>query len=360
MIRLGILVVTFGSFVVCMNGQEVGVEMAHFRLNDSAVYFRAGTDLNHGLEWFGDAKTFAGVSIDGPILYGYAGGALGSRFTEEKIALRWDANGNVGIGTITPIARLTVESLGNLPLLDLLNSNGMIRLQDQTTAYLDIGKSAVAPFTAWLQSGFITDADPLSLQPLGGHLGIGTTDPTTTLDVDGQIRMRTGAASGHVPMSDADGVMTWTDPGLLGVPDPNLPVPIRYQGTILYVHPSDNGTNVSWGDESIATAAVSLTDGAVNTAAIVAMDGLTTAAGICDTLTAFGFNDWYLPAQYELDAIYKQSYLMIGLELNADWKYWSSTEIDMSNAWAHRLDYGGPDEDGKLEANHNVRCVRRE
>jgi hypothetical protein len=47
-----------------------------------------------------------------------------------------------------------------------------------------------------------------------GMVGIGTT-PETKLDVNGQITMRTGAQEGFIPISDATGKMTWTDPFLL-------------------------------------------------------------------------------------------------------------------------------------------------
>jgi len=42
--------------------------------------------------------------------------------------------------------------------------------------------------------------------------GIGTTNPTETLDVDGNVRMRTGSSSGYIAVSDSVGVMNWTDP----------------------------------------------------------------------------------------------------------------------------------------------------
>ena len=48
-----------------------------------------------------------------------------------------------------------------------------------------------------------------------GNIGIGTTSPTNKLDVNGQIRMQTGATSGYIPVSDASGVMTWTDPATI-------------------------------------------------------------------------------------------------------------------------------------------------
>ncbi|MCP4088439.1 MAG: hypothetical protein GY746_01405, partial [Gammaproteobacteria bacterium] len=45
-------------------------------------------------------------------------------------------------------------------------------------------------------------------------VGIGTSAPTNKLDVNGSIRMRNGAFSGYVPVSDINGVMTWTDPAI--------------------------------------------------------------------------------------------------------------------------------------------------
>lgn len=53
---------------------------------------------------------------------------------------------------------------------------------------------------------------------VSGNVGIGTTSPTAKLDLDGQIRMRTGATTGYVPVSDANGVMTWTDPNTVVTP----------------------------------------------------------------------------------------------------------------------------------------------
>ena len=46
-----------------------------------------------------------------------------------------------------------------------------------------------------------------------GNVGIGVDGPTNDLDILGQIRMRgTSGTAGYIPVSDANGVMTWTDP----------------------------------------------------------------------------------------------------------------------------------------------------
>ena len=44
------------------------------------------------------------------------------------------------------------------------------------------------------------------------NVGIGISSPAEKLDVDGKIRMRSGANDGYIALSDSNGVMTWTNP----------------------------------------------------------------------------------------------------------------------------------------------------
>ena len=48
-------------------------------------------------------------------------------------------------------------------------------------------------------------------------VAVGGLTATEKLDVNGKIRMRTGATAGYVPVADANGVMTWTDPSTLSI-----------------------------------------------------------------------------------------------------------------------------------------------
>jgi hypothetical protein len=69
------------------------------------ILFKGGTDANHGIGWYGGAKGdrdaynvgFAGTTVDGPVVYGFTGGALGSTSGGQKIALSWTSAGEVRV-----------------------------------------------------------------------------------------------------------------------------------------------------------------------------------------------------------------------------------------------------------------------
>ena len=82
--------------------------LAPLHLSDVDCYLRAGADENHGIGWYGSVKPFAGIYPDGPVVYGWAGGALGTRGGGDKVALYWNSSPQVCIGTTTPAQTLTV------------------------------------------------------------------------------------------------------------------------------------------------------------------------------------------------------------------------------------------------------------
>jgi hypothetical protein len=110
------------------------------------------------------------------------------------------ASGNVGIGTNTPLQKLTIDtrqasSNAGVPTNIGTNQNGIMRLQVDGNSWgetLDFGMN-VLPTYAWLQAtnrGNLSVNYNLSLNPNGGNIGIGTTSPMEKLDVCGTIRAK--------------------------------------------------------------------------------------------------------------------------------------------------------------------------
>lgn len=69
-------------------------------INNNDILLR--TDVNHGLGWYGTGKLWNSIAPDGPVLYGWSGGMLGTNQSGTKTnILYWNAT-SVGIGTTTP------------------------------------------------------------------------------------------------------------------------------------------------------------------------------------------------------------------------------------------------------------------
>jgi hypothetical protein len=81
------------------------------RLNQHDIFFREGTDRNHGLGWYGAGKLFGTVSPDGPVLYGWSGGGLGTLSGGSQLSLEWFGNGNVVVrGTLSQSSDRNVKT----------------------------------------------------------------------------------------------------------------------------------------------------------------------------------------------------------------------------------------------------------
>ena len=135
---------------------------------------------------------------------------------------------------------------------------------------------------------------------------------------------------------------------------------ITSNGTTLYVYPVDNSSAIKWsiGTSYPTTGASSLTDGKANTTAIVAAQGAGNyAAYLCDTLTALGYSDWYLPAKEELKDICTNQVILGGFA-SFGW-YFSSTEY-YGNARCQRFDSFCYQEPRHKSSVYRMRCVRRD
>jgi hypothetical protein len=97
------------------------------------------------------------------------------------------SGGNVGIGTTTP--RVPLEVYGSSvsgPVNTGTTPNSIFQVHANYNVTLDVGSINAPPYSVWMQVGDVTGYQyhyPLSLNPNGGNVGIGTTGPGYKLDV---------------------------------------------------------------------------------------------------------------------------------------------------------------------------------
>ena len=151
----------------------------------------------------------------------------------------------------------------------------------------------------------------------------------------------------------------------------------------MYTTPADAGGAYTWNEGSsnwVDTAMANCTDtspgmaatcqtGEANTAFLVALNGSGSpapyyAAEYCDGLSAHGYNDWYLPAQDELNVLYINKNTG---DLNGTFNetgffpagyYWSSSERNSISGQSQRFSVGSQNGLGKDDT-FTVRCVRK-
>jgi len=135
------------------------------RLSNLPIYLRSGGDTNNGLVYGG---SFAG-GIDGPALFGNAGGCLGTLNGGAKQILTWTSSGEV----VVPNGGMAINSPTDANEQLLMNYHG----GNNPARY-----NGYAEIQAVLQGQFFTD---LALNPDGGFVGVGLAYPTNTLHVAG-------------------------------------------------------------------------------------------------------------------------------------------------------------------------------
>lgn len=127
-----------------------------------------------------------------------------------------DPNGNIGMGTTAPLAKLHVTGDVRMVNLQLNNGyNGIVASCLATHVYNSCGTNGFITFGFTNASGANTAAsDPLTIRQLTNAIGIRNNNPSEALDVIGNTKttgliIPTGAAAGKVLTSDATGNATW-------------------------------------------------------------------------------------------------------------------------------------------------------
>jgi len=130
----------------------------------------------------------------------------------------------------------------------------------------------------------------------------------------------------------------------------------------LEVAPSDQSTGALWGCYGTSTGATDTMMGAgwqntIDIENVCKNPG--TPADICANLSLGGYEDWFLPSKDELNEMYKNLYNINnpvgGFDPDAYW--WSSSEMNPSNAWGQGFGWDEQLESNK-DNNFRVRAVR--
>ena len=111
----------------------------------------------------------------------------GSTGTQTR-AMFIDEFQRVGIGTNTPLNKLVVTGTNNsVSALGTNQTNATFRVDGNSNHALDMGTFTNSPWGSYIQSHnkASTASLPLSLNPVGGNVGIGTSNPISKLEVNG-------------------------------------------------------------------------------------------------------------------------------------------------------------------------------
>ena len=143
--------------------------------------FRPGSGL-----WAvkGVTRVYFGGSTDEPLPGISAGGSAGGSFWSQTDGDIYFTTGNVGIGTTSPDAKFHIANLdGGSDIVKLQSSSG-------DSAYMQWNTDQ------YFQLDTYRDGDgrrlPLVMQPWGGNVGIGTTNPGQKLTVAGTVESTSG------------------------------------------------------------------------------------------------------------------------------------------------------------------------
>ncbi|TVR76282.1 MAG: hypothetical protein EA412_13860 [Chitinophagaceae bacterium] len=170
------------------------------RSNDGRLRFHVGPFRNY------IQSSEAGSADFRDLYFGSVGG------TNNHMVIK-GGSGNVGIGLTSPESKLHVKSgaFRDHLIIDRTDDSGIDKVFGITPSNTG-GNSARLYFSNVNGSS----ANDILILNDNGNVGIGVTNPQSTLDIDGEIRIRGGnPAAGRVLTSDANGNAEWEDIGAL-------------------------------------------------------------------------------------------------------------------------------------------------
>ncbi len=171
---------------------------------DNSTFFRAKNS-------FGNYETFLHPRWSDDVMYlNFGTNGFNIRNNSSTNVMFMSDNGFVGIGTTTPTTNLDVN--GQIKISGGVPGLGKVLTSDATgLATWETPIITTIPTEPWKVEGTGADAT-LNTQNIYqlGNIGIGTTTPTATLDIAGDIKISGGSpGAGKVLTSDVNGLATW-------------------------------------------------------------------------------------------------------------------------------------------------------
>ncbi len=151
-----------------------------------ATIANVGDTIVFGVESSVAAHTYTG-SLAYAALFGNATGGRATQIVSAgSVVATFLAGGNVGIGTTAPIGKLHLDSGGTNYAPSVTYHATAAWSLESASVELAAGVNTAPPYAYWLQTRYSGSANwPLSINPLGGNVGIGTTAPGSLLSIGG-------------------------------------------------------------------------------------------------------------------------------------------------------------------------------
>ena len=296
-------------------------------LNDFTLRLRSGNNGDHGLQWDG--------SVDGPYLFGWNGGALGT--IGEPHSLTWDYNGNVQVRSIFTVGgdvRIGTPAPYNSAILEITSTTRGLLPPRMTQGQRDAILSPVAGLQVFNSNthrpNYYDGAEWMNFD--------GTSAKTITVGIGDSYQ---GGKVAYILQSGDPGYDASVQHGLIAAPSDQGTVEWGCYGTIIS---GAGGTALGTGNQNTLDIMAGCTEAGI-------------AARICGDLVLNGYSDWYLPSKDELNKLYLKRVFIGGFVSQS---YWSSSEYSEYPATnAGNLDFSNGEQLSTTKNYPNtVRAVR--
>jgi len=146
------------------NGDALSIG-GYLRLNDNIMWLRGFPDSKHGLVYAGNGFSYGGASPDGPVLFGYGGGALLAT-ANNYIALQWTTTSVTVNGTFNNNSdRNAKEKFSNVSAADVLEKVSSLPLSEWSYK-TDSATRHIGPMAQDFYAAFNVGTDEKHIAPI--------------------------------------------------------------------------------------------------------------------------------------------------------------------------------------------------